>query len=43
VASVGVPVTDPFEQHDLSRQMPEKVAELELAWAQYERTNGVIY
>jgi arylsulfatase len=34
---------DPFEQHDLAQEQPEKLAEMERAWDQYVRETGVIY
>jgi arylsulfatase A-like enzyme len=34
---------DPFEQHDLSKEEPEKLAEMERAWEQYAGETGVIY
>ncbi len=34
---------DPFEQHDLSAEQPEKFAEMQKFWDDYAATNGVIY
>ena len=36
-------VADPFEQDDLSEDLPEKFAEMQARWDEYAAANGVIY